>query len=237
MNQHLSIVPKTVRKYLTPHAMCQVLEVIESRYTVKAIPPKSGRLAVITFADYYGIFFLMAITKIHPAQAAGLQVKKIDFSNKTIRIDQRLSKSKQGVNQWVLTPLMRKQCRTFSFANQPLFEKILQEFCNGKNPDAYIFTTPEGTPIDYLMLRNTIWTPKFDEQEIPKAPHIEGQRAPMSIAAKATPETKATPPLHALPGHSNTEQTASIYLEPGKNYDPVKIVAPFLKAIGTSSQK
>lgn len=107
---------------------------------------------------YYPTILFLATVGTRPAEAIGLQVKKVTFINDTaiVVIDQALARvtgSYAAGREMKETKTANKRTITIE---SPELVNILKELCKDKEPDDYVFQSVNGLSIDEASLRRVL---------------------------------------------------------------------------------
>lgn len=120
-------------------------------------------------SDYYPIFYFLAATGVRPAEAIGLQVKKVDFDRKLVLIDQSLARTRSGtssVNRKMKSTKM-DDWREIPLGEDPSLLSMLTLQCKDKNPDELVFTSPMGLACDDRKMNDSVLKPVLRGLNIP----------------------------------------------------------------------
>jgi integrase len=105
---------------------------------------------------YYPVILFLATIGTRPAEAIGLQVKKVNFDNNTVVIDQALARvtgTYAAGREMKETKTGNKRTITIE---SPELLAILKELCEGKEPNDYVFQSINGLSIDEASLRRVL---------------------------------------------------------------------------------
>lgn len=99
-------------------------------------------------SDYYPFIYFLAVVGTRPAEAIGLQVKKINFEECTITINEAFARE-NGTSQAgrIMKDTKTKTKRVVGFDCPELLD-LLKQQCAGKKPNDYVFINPKGTTIN-----------------------------------------------------------------------------------------
>ena len=149
----------TTRKRLSDEEINLVLEAIKND---QFLPKHSFRFQ---HSHYYPFFKFMAITGVRPAEAIGLLVKKIDFANKVVTIDQALARTRMGTSakNRIMKSTKMEDSRELPFHENPDLENLLLQQCEGRDKNDLVFPSPTGLSCDeqWQLLRNVKPTLSF----------------------------------------------------------------------------
>ena len=143
------------RKRMTDQEVKSILEAIRTDRFVKSDCHRW------IHSHYYPIISFIAYTGVRPAEAIGLQVKKINFKTKVITIDQSLARSRFGTSSTYRTMKGTKMddSRELSFDGNQDLETILRAQCHGKKMDDLVFPSPTGLACDDRKINDNILVP------------------------------------------------------------------------------
>jgi len=144
-----------IRKRMTDQEVKQILEAIRTDLFVKSVCHRW------THSHYYPIITFMALTGVRPAEAIGLQVRKINFKTKVIIIDQALARSRFGTSSIYRTMKGTKMddSRELPFEGNSDLETILHAQCLGKKMDDLVFPSPTGLACDDRKINDNVLVP------------------------------------------------------------------------------
>jgi integrase len=107
-------------------------------------------------SDYYPFIYFLASMGTRPAEAIGLQVKKINFEQNTVLIDQALARvigTCSAGREMKETKTGTK--RTITVKSPELME-ILKKQCEGKAPNDFVFLSKGGKTMDDVSVGNVL---------------------------------------------------------------------------------
>ncbi|HEY4062272.1 MAG TPA: site-specific integrase [Puia sp.] len=109
-------------------------------------------------SHYYPIFLFLAETGVRPAEAIGVQVKKINFKNRIITIDQALARTREGTAAAyrVMKATKMEDSRELPFHKNSSLERMLLVQCKDRDPDELVFLSPNGVACDDRALNETV---------------------------------------------------------------------------------
>ncbi len=197
------------RKRLSDEEILRVLKAIETDEFTNHYARR------VKHSDYYGIFVFLALTGVRPSEAIGLQVKKIDFENKVITIDQALVKTEKGstFRNRVLKSTKTEDCREFPFSDQSMLASVLLKHCQDKQPDDFVFLNHMGEPMDDRNLNKGVLRP------ILKALNIRHRVVYVlrhSFISRCLYQKMDAKSIQALTGHTDHKMIMQIYGEVDK---------------------
>ncbi|PWT73726.1 MAG: hypothetical protein C5B59_12685 [Bacteroidetes bacterium] len=119
-------------------------------------------------SDYYPIFLFLAMTGARPAEAIGLQVKKVDFARRFVLVDQalartitidpmtgkRISGSHAKARKYKGTKMEDR--RELTFVEGSPLEQMLVDQCKNKNGDELVFKSPSRASCDEKKMNKVL---------------------------------------------------------------------------------
>lgn len=171
LNPYASIKPRTkslkdiqAQEKRKPFSLDEIRSILEA-FKTDQFCPKSSPWKHSYYAAY--VEFLLS-TGVRPSEAIGLQVKHLDFSQRSITIESVLARGIGG--KTASRSRVRKSTKTgnvrFLPMNDSLYQMLLIQ-CKDKSPEALVFTSPKGNAIDDQNFLKRIWKPILESLEIP----------------------------------------------------------------------
>lgn len=202
------------RRRLTDDEIKSILAAIkDDRYVLK----NSHRFR---HSDYYPIFYFLAATGVRPAEAIGLQVKKVDFMRNVILIDQSLARTRSGTSS---ANRRMKSTKMDDWREIPLGEdtnlkNLLKSQCEGKGPSELVFTSPLGLACDDRKMNDSVLKPVLNGLEIPMRVLYAFRHSFISRCFERGMDIKS---VQSLTGHKDLTILLNTYAEVTKQKVPI----------------
>lgn len=182
--------------------------------------------SAVKHSYYYPFLTFIFHTGVRNAEAIGLRVRHVDLENKQVEISEAFARTLKGTNH---AARVQKGTKMENVRYLPLTDDLLillEKQIAGKQPDDFVFPSPNNLCIDDKMLQRRVIKPVlkelgFDNRDLYAARHSFGTRA----IQQGMPLTDVA----YLMGHSTIE-TAS------RNYVHVSKPATALPGIGNSKK-
>ena len=119
-------------------------------------------------SKYYSFIKFMFMTGVRNAEAIGLTVRKIDFKNKVIKIDQTLARTRKGSysNARIIKSTKTDNCRYLPIDRQ--LESLLIKACDKKKGYELVFNSVNGKAIDDHQFQKRVFKPMLKKLGIPE---------------------------------------------------------------------
>jgi integrase len=197
------------RKSMTNEEIKLILEAIRTDQFVKKASHR------FTHSHYFPILSFIAQTGVRPAEAIGLQVKKINFKTKSITIDQSLARSRHGTSSTYRTMKGTKMddSRLLYFADNPELEALLKLQCVGGKPDDLVFPSPTGVACDDRKINDNILTPVMEGLGIERRILYAFRH---SFASRCFEQGMDIKSVQSLTGHKDASVLLNTYAESSK---------------------
>lgn len=181
---------------------------LEAIRTDRFVNEKSYRFKHST---YYSIFYFLAFTGVRPAEAIGLQVKKVNLRKRIITIDQALARTRAGTSAGnrVMKGTKMEDGRDLPYKRNSTIHSLLVDQCKGKSPDSLVFTSPTGRACDDRKMNEIL---KF----VLKKLNIEERVVYVfrhSFVTRCFEQGLDVKTVQALTGHRDVTVLLSIYAE------------------------
>jgi integrase len=140
------------RQRISDAQMHNVLEAIKNDTYVK------NNSLLCKHSNYYPFIYFLASMGTRPAEAIGLQVKKVNFEENTVTIDQAFARvigTCSAGREMKETKTGTK--RTISIKSPELLD-ILKKQCEGKAPNDFVFLSIKGNTIDEVSVGRVLKT-------------------------------------------------------------------------------
>jgi integrase len=161
---------------------------------------------------YYPFLLFITHTGARPAEAIGLQVKKVNFNTRTIVIDQALARSLTSTH-----PKARKMKSTKMDDRRDLFyepgselERVLVEQCKSKTPDDLVFQSPTGLSINERSVNRIVLAPVFSGLGIERRVLYAFRHSFITRCIRLGFDIKT---IQAMSGHRDASVLLNVYAE------------------------
>jgi integrase len=184
----LPVIPATRRRGLTVDDILALTEAIDSRYEA--------------------MVWLGAVLGLRWAEVAGLTVGSLDLLRNTVIVTKQLGRDRQlgepksdaGRRQFSIPPELSEVLAAHMAANQR----------TGADPDALIFATRQGRPLDYSHWRVRVWLPAVAKAGLQETGFHDLRRANASTLVAEGVDVKTA---QTRLGHSDPRLTLAIYAQ------------------------
>ncbi len=168
-----------------------------------------GDLASVVPHRYRALVILGAGTGLRPGELFGLQVKHIDFTGRTVKVEQQLQRVPGGKGVHVCPPKTRRSHRRVPLSG--IVATSLKEHLDNfpAHGQDFLFRNERGEPIHSSRFYEQIWRPAIAKVELPKGtgPHaLRHSYASLLIAAGESVKVVAE-----RLGHTNAAMTLNVY--------------------------
>jgi integrase len=196
----------STRRRLTDTEVTQILDAIRND---KFVSPHSNRFK---HSDYYPIFYFLASTGVRPAEAIGLQVSKINFSDDTIMIDQALARTRAGTSSSnrKMKGTKMEDWRELPIQGNQVLREMLAKLCIGKKPDELVFKSPTGLACDDRNMNDSVLKPVLKGLKIPHRVLYALRHSFISRCFERGMDIKT---VQSLTGHKDLSVLLNIYAE------------------------
>jgi integrase len=171
-----------------------------------------GALADEIGADWAPMVHLGAVLGLRWGECAGLRVGRLDFTHRTLFVAEQLTRAKHGV--MVAGPPKSAAGRRTLSVPRPLMELLaihmVRRGLSADDADAYLFTMPEGGPLDYAHWRMRYWIPATKAIGLPWLTFHDLRRANATAMVSAGIDLKTA---QTRLGHSDPRLTLSVYAQ------------------------
>ena len=162
-------------------------------------------------AHYHDFALFMLSLGIRPSECIGLRWQHINFEKGQVTIRESLSRGPDGRSTGRARE--RKKTKTENVRVLPLspgLSKLLSaHHTHDADPDALIFTDPNGSPIDDQTFREYIWKPACKQAGVTYRPPYTSRHTLLSHGIEYFGWT--FPQAAKIAGHANTRQIAATY--------------------------
>ncbi len=147
--------------------------------------------------------YVGAVLGLRWGECAGLRVRNLDFAGRTLEVAEQRTRGLKGA---MVTgpPKSRAGVRTLSVPSalmELLADHLARRGLTAGDPDAYVFTTPAGTPLHYSNWRSRVWLPGCRAAGLPglRFHDLRGAAATTLVAEGVDVKTAQTRLGHASP--------------------------------------
>lgn len=161
-------------------------------------------------SHYYPIFYFLALTGVRPAEAIGLQVKKLSFSRREIRIDQALARTRKGTSakNRVMKATKMEDSRLVPMSLE--LESILREQVKGRKGEDLVFPGPGGKSCDDRKMGENVLASVLKGLEMEHKVLYFFRHSFISRCFQQGMDVKS---VQALTGHKDVKVLLEIYAE------------------------
>jgi integrase len=233
-----AIMNLAVLEDLVARTPCRGIKLPAVRHTDRHIvtAEELGALADSLGPEYGLMAFLGAVLGLRQAECAGLRVGRIDFLRGTLTVAEQLTRGRHG-SMATGEPKSDAGRRTLSVPPE-LMEMISAHLArrgmDGRNPDAFVFASPGGAPLDYTNWRRRIWKPATIKAGLEGLTFHDLRRANATGLVAEGVDVKTA---QARLGHSDPRLTLAIYAQATDEADrsaAARIGARFLPPKGSA---
>jgi integrase len=152
-------------------------------------------------SDFHDYFLVRFLTGLRTGEIDGLQWRYVDFRHQQIRVRETL------VNGRLETPKNRHSRRDVDMS-QAVAQALRRQYEVTGKRGGYVFTWPDGRPLDYNTVNRRVWTPtlRYIGLAYRRAYETRHTAATLYLAAGENPEWIAR-----QLGHANTEMLFQRY--------------------------
>lgn len=165
-----------------------------------------------THSHYHPIFMFFAFTGCRPAEGIGLQVKKVDFNRQVITIDSAFARTMKGSSHSCrkMKTTKTSEGRELPFHNNPQLKEMLVKQCKGKNPNDFVFPSPNGLCCYDRALNDTVLKTVLKGLNIPERILYAFRH---SFASRCFEQGMDMKSVQGLTGHRDVQVLMNIYAE------------------------
>jgi integrase len=171
--------------------------------------------------NYRPVFVCLALTGLRAGELLGLQWKHVSLETGELRVEQSLW------NKQVVTPKTRSSRDSIWFDD--ILKQVLSEHRQHSahtGPEDFIFSKPDGSPLNPDVLRRDVLYPALDRLRIPRLKGASGFHAFRHTAGSVVEERTGRLKLaQKLLRHSNVSTTADIYTHTSRQSEREAAVA------------
>jgi len=181
--------------------------------TVRIVEPGDLiRLADSMPAESAPMVWLGAVLGLRWGEVAGLRVGRIDLLRRTVTVAEQVTRGMGGVG-FVSPPKSAAGHRTLSIpvalANL-LSIHLAHRGLTGAEPDAFLFATADGGPLDYSNWRRRVWLPAVESADLTGLGFHDLRRTNATAMVLDGVDVKTA---QARLGHSDPRLTLAIYAQ------------------------
>ena len=189
---------------------------LQSRHVVTA-----DELALLGEAlgpDYAPMAYLGAVLGLRWGECAGLRVGRVNFLAGTIEVAEQLTRGEHGrsVTGAPKSQAGRRVLSVPGWLMDMLSAKLARRGLTGADPDAFVFTMPEGGPLDYSHWRRRYWLPAVREAELDGLTFHDLRRAAATALVVERVDMKTA---QTRLGHADPRMTLALYAQASSDAD------------------
>jgi integrase len=127
-------------------------------------PDQLAELAATLGPDHAPLVYLGAVLGLRWGECAGLRVGRIDFIRATLTVAEQVTRGRHG-EPITGPPKSHAGNRTLSMPPQlveMLSTHLARRGLTGADPNALVFTMPDGGPLAYQNWRTRVWRPALE---------------------------------------------------------------------------
>ncbi|RYZ83777.1 MAG: site-specific integrase [Proteobacteria bacterium] len=118
-------------------------------------------------AQYYPFVAFLSHIGCRPAEAIGLKVRYVRFSERRLVIGNALARTSKGTHAGARVYKATKNHKVRYVPLDDFLTNLLSPLCSGKGPDDFVFQNANGNPIDDKMFLRRVLKPVQEELKIP----------------------------------------------------------------------
>ena len=175
-------------------------------------PEELARLAARLGADWSPMLHLGVVLGLRWGECAGLRVGRLDFSNRTLLVAEQLTRVRHGltVSGPPKSVAGRRTLSVPAALMDLLADHISRRGLTVQDVDAYVFSMPEGGPLDYAHWRVRYWLPATRAVGLPWLTFHDLRRANATALVTAGVDLKTA---QTRLGHSDPRLTLAVYAQ------------------------
>lgn len=154
-------------------------------------------------SPYYELVLLLGLGGLRFGEVAGLRVSSVDFETNKIQIWESLLEVSGEL--YTETP---KNHRRRNFIAPTRLVEALKPWCQGKQPDDYVFLTPQGSPLRNSNFAKRIFKPALKRLDLPDIRIHDLRHTTVSLAKSFGGDIFD---VKNQVGHSDIRTTINIY--------------------------
>lgn len=181
--------------------------------TVVAVgPDELDRLATALGPDYSAMAYLGVVLGLRWGEVAGLRVRRLDLLDGRLEVAEQLTRGRVGGME-LGPPKSDAGRRTMSVPGalvDELAAHLARKGLTAADSDAFVFTAPEGGPLDYSHWRRRVWLPACETARLPGLHFHDLRKANATGMVAAGVDVKTA---QARLGHTDPRLTLAIYAQ------------------------
>ena len=188
----------------------------QSRYVITA-----DELALLGEAlgpDYAPMAYLGAVLGLRWGECAGLRVGRVNFLAGTIDIAEQITRGERGraVTGAPKSHAGRRVLSAPAWLMDTLAAHLARRGLTGADVDAFVFTMPEGGPLDYSHWRRRYWLSAVNDADLPEFTFHDLRRAAATALVIEGVDMKTA---QTRLGHSDPRMTLALYAQASSEAD------------------
>jgi integrase len=171
-----------------------------------------SRLAERLGADWSPMLHLGAVLGLRWGECAGLRVGRLDFFNRTLLVAEQLTRVRHGliVSGPPKSVAGRRTLSVPAALMDLLADHMSRRGLTAQDVDAYVFSMPEGGPLDYAHWRVRYWLPATRAVGLPWLRFHDLRRANATALVTSGVDLKTA---QTRLGHSDPRLTLAVYAQ------------------------
>jgi len=232
---HKTLAPRTVRRcYDVVRAVfnyaaesdyiarspCRAVKLpeVESQRRHVVTADELGLLGEALGPDYAPMANLGAVLGLRWGECAGLRVGRVNFLTGTIEVAEQITRGERGrtVAGAPKSHAGRRVLSAPTWLMDMLASHLARRGLTGADADAFVFTMPEGGPLDYSHWRRRYWLPAVDEADLPGLTFHDLRRSAATALVVEGVDMKTT---QTRLGHADPRMTLALYAQASSDAD------------------
>jgi integrase len=171
-----------------------------------------GRLGARLGPDWSPMLHLGAVLGLRWGECAGLRVGRLDFDNRTLAVAEQLTRVQHGltVSGPPKSAAGRRTLSVPSALMDLLAAHMSRRGLTVQDAETYVFSMPEGGPLDYAHWRVRYWLPATRAVGLPWLTFHDLRRANATALVRAGIDLKTA---QTRLGHSDPRLTLAVYAQ------------------------
>jgi integrase len=162
--------------------------------------------------------YLGAVLGLRWGEAAGLRVGRVDFLAGTVEVAEQTTRGEHG--RAVFGPPKSAAGRRLLAAPRPLLDmlaaNLAQRGLTGADTNVFVFTSPDGRPLDYSHWRRRVWLPACKRAGLDGLTFHDLRRAAATALVLEGVDLKTA---QTRLGHSDPRLTLGLYAQASSDAD------------------
>lgn len=168
--------------------------------------------------DYAPMAYLGAVLGLRWGECAGLRVSRVNFLAGTIDIAEQITRGEHGrsVTGAPKSHAGRRVLSAPAWLMDMLAAHLARRGLTGADADAFMFTMPEGGPLDYSHWRRRYWLPAVRDADLPDLTFHDLRRAAATALVIERVDMKTA---QTRLGHADPRMTLALYAQASSDAD------------------